>query len=177
MKLQIVQATQSHFEQIEELYKNVLEYLGTNVNYPGWKKDIYPTVVDIEEGIKNGTMYVATLDDRLAGSMILNHESDAAYQEVAWGVEANASEYLVVHTLLVDPVFYMSEFKVATRLMEFADDFGRNHEMKAIRLDVYENNVPAIKLYEKLGYNYISSVDLGYRGFGLENFRLYEKLL
>lgn len=177
MKFQVIQAKQQHFEQIEALYERVHDYLGKNGNYPGWKKDVYPAVTDIEEGIKTGTLYLATLDGRIAGSIVLNHECAAAYQEVTWGVEAEKSEFLVIHTLLVDPIFYLSEFAIGTRLMEFAIDFAKEHSMKALRLDVYEENVPAIKLYEKLNFTCVGKADLGYQEFSLNYFKLYEKLL
>lgn len=43
--------------------------------------------------------------------------------------------------------------------------------------DVYENNVPAIKLCEKCGFEYIDTIDLGIGNYGLNHFKLYEKLL
>ena len=49
--------------------------------------------------------------------------------------------------------------------------------MKAIRLDVYEQNTPAIRLYEKNGFQYITTVDLGLGDYGLHKFHLYEKIL
>ena len=49
--------------------------------------------------------------------------------------------------------------------------------MKAVRLDVYENNLPAIRLYESCGFDYIDSVDLGYSQYGLDSYRLYQRLL
>lgn len=61
--------------------------------------------------------------------------------------------------------------------MNFAESFGLQNNIKAIRLDVYEKNTPAIKLYEHCGYQYISTVDLGLGCYGLEWFKLYEKLL
>jgi len=44
-------------------------------------------------------------------------------------------------------------------------------------LDVYEGNIPAIKLYEKCGFKYMDTVDLGLGRYGLNWFRLYERML
>ena len=63
------------------------------------------------------------------------------------------------------------------KLISFACELGKELHMKAIRLDVYENNIPAIKLYEKFGFNYIDTIDLGLGDYGLHRFRLYEKIL
>lgn len=61
--------------------------------------------------------------------------------------------------------------------MDFAENHSFTSNVKAIRLDVYDGNVPAIKLYEKCGYKYIGTVDLGLGNYGLDWFKLYEKLL
>lgn len=42
---------------------------------------------------------------------------------------------------------------------------------------VYENNLPAISLYEKCGFKYIDTVDLGLGNYGLDWFKLYEKVV
>ena len=57
--------------------------------------------------------------------------------------------------------------------LEYAVDAG----MQAVRLDVYEKSIPAIRLYEILGFSHVGTVDLGYGAYGLEQFRLYQKLL
>lgn len=49
--------------------------------------------------------------------------------------------------------------------------------IKVLRLDVYEKNLPPIKLYEKFGFKYIDTVVLGLENYRLKWFRLHEKLL
>lgn len=61
--------------------------------------------------------------------------------------------------------------------MEFSLDLARSTDMKSIRLDVYEKNLPAISLYEKCGFDYIDTVDLGLGHYGLNWFKLYEKIV
>ncbi len=61
--------------------------------------------------------------------------------------------------------------------MEFSIEHAGNLSFKSIRLDVYEKNLPAIKLYEKYGFQYIDTVDLGLDQYGLNWFYLYEKIL
>ena len=55
--------------------------------------------------------------------------------------------------------------------------YAAGQGMKAVRLDVYEKNTPAVRLYEKLGFQYVDTVDLGYSEYGLDRFRLYQHLL
>ena len=66
---------------------------------------------------------------------------------------------------------------VGRQLVHFVVDYGRKNGMKAVRLDVYEKNEPAIRLYQKCGFQYIDTVDLGYGKYGLDRFALFQKLL
>lgn len=61
--------------------------------------------------------------------------------------------------------------------MKFAEEEAERCNMKSIRLDVYENNMPAIKLYEKMGYKYLDTIDLGLGHYGLDWFKIYEKII
>jgi RimJ/RimL family protein N-acetyltransferase len=61
--------------------------------------------------------------------------------------------------------------------MDYAKRFGRENNMKSIRLDVSIHNIPAIKLYEKCGYQFIDTVDLGLNIPNLIWFRLFEIII
>lgn len=46
--------------------------------------------------------------------------------------------------------------------------------MKEIRLDVFWHNTPAIHLYEKMGFQFVDTVDLVYAEYGLDQFKVYK---
>lgn len=119
--------------------------------------------------------YVARYNDKIVGTIILNHEPEDVYSKANWIIKADYSDIVVIHTFAVHPN-YLKE-GIGQKLMEFAISHSKEIKAKAIRLDVYEKNIPAIKLYEKLGYQYIDTVDLGYAEHGLDWFKLYEKVL
>lgn len=62
-------------------------------------------------------------------------------------------------------------------MMAFILDYAKQIKTKALRLDVYENNIPAIRLYESYGFQYIDIIDLGYSEYGLEQFKLYQLIV
>lgn len=62
-------------------------------------------------------------------------------------------------------------------IMEQIIELSKREGMKAIRLDVVADNLPAIRMYEKAGFQYIATVDMGYHMFGLDAFALYQLLL
>lgn len=175
METQIEYGSHKDINDMELLYNDLHDALEKGINYPGWIKDIYPTREDAVAGIDNHSLFVARSDNGIIGSMILNHTPEKGYSGVKWQCEEDYNFILVVHTFVVHPAY--SKLGIGMQLMNFAEDFGRRNNMKAIRLDVYEKNEPAIRLYERCNYQYIQKVDLGLACHGLDWFKLYEKLL
>lgn len=175
MEIQIRKGTSHDIDDLEELYNVLNDALEKGVNYPGWKKGVYPIRDDAEQGIENGTLYVAVLKDNIVGTIILNHEPEEAYKEIKWGFEFDYSDVFVVHTFLVHPEY--KQRGVGKQLMDFAEQYAKDTNIKSIRLDVYEGNLPAIQLYRKCGFQYKGNVDLGLEGIGLKWFQIYEKMV
>ena len=175
MNIIIELGNEKDIDGLEKLYNELNDYLAAGINYPGWLKGVYPIREDAVKGIEEGYLYVARYNDEIVGSIILNHKSEDAYNEVKWGIEADYSDIVVIHTFAVHPKYMKSG--IGQKLMEYAIGHSKDNKAKAIRLDVYEKNVPAITLYEKFGYRYIDTVDLGLRDCGLDWFKLYERVL
>ena len=83
--------------------------------------------------------------------------------------------YPEVYTFAVHPMYLKKG--IGKRHLDFAEEYGRKTGVKAIRLDVYEKNIPAVSMYRKCGYQYIDRVDLGYGVRGLDRFELYQKII
>lgn len=162
-------------DELEQLYDDLNDYLSAGVNYPGWKKGIYPVRQNAVSGIENGNLYVAKHNEKIVGSIILSHVPEPAYHKAKWNINCDYSEVLVIYTFVVHPNFL--KCGVGKALIDFAVKQGIKTNIKSIRLDVYEGNMPAIKLYEKCGFEYIDTVDLGLGNYDLDWFKLYEKLI
>ncbi len=173
--MEIVKGTKCDIEKIESLYNDLNDYLAIRINYPGWIKGIYPIREDAVLGIEEGNLYVIKEGNIIAGSIILRHTPEKAYSKADWGVELDYNDISVVYTLVVHPDYLKKG--IGRRLIEFAIQYSKELNMKAIRLDVFEKNIPAISLYKKYGFQYIDTVDLGYGNYGLDRFELYQKLL
>ncbi len=162
-------------DELEQLYNELNDHLAEGVNYPGWIKGIYPVRENAINGVKNNNLFVVRHEGKIVGSIILSHEPEPAYHNAKWGIECDYSEVHVIHTLVVHPEFL--KCGVGKALMDFSVQHGKKSQVRSIRLDVYEGNIPAIKLYERCGFKYIDTVDLGLGSYGLHWFKLYELLL
>ena len=168
--------TKGVYEDIEELtalYDDLNDTMQKGINYPGWIKHVYPVRETAAEGIEAKTLYVLRDGSRIAGTIILNNMQPEPYKKLKWNIIAKDDEILVVHTLAVHAEYLGRG--IGRRLLEFTDHFAAGNNIKAIRLDTFKNNLPAIKLYEKCGYGLVGEVDLELNVPGLDMFKCYEK--
>lgn len=175
MELIIELGKTNDIDELEKLYDDLNDHLAKGINYPGWLKGIYPIRLNAVDGINNSNLYVARNNGKIVGSIILSHEPEAAYYNAEWEFDSDYSDVFVIHTFVVHPDFL--KCGVGKTLMDFSVEHSIKSNIKSIRLDVYEKNIPAINLYERCGFKYIDTVDLGLGNYGLDWFKLYEKLL
>lgn len=176
INLAIEKGTQKDIDELELLYDYLNIYLADHINYPGWKKGIYPARETAVDGVDEGNLFVArTAEGKIVGTMILRHKPETAYALADWHTELDYNDIIVIYTLAVHSDYLHND--IGKMLMEFIISYAKKTKMKAIRLDVYEDNIPAIRLYENFGFEYIDTVDLGYSQYGLEQFRLYQLIL
>lgn len=113
MKFVIESGTTADIDELEKLYDDLNDYLSATSNYPGWIKGIYPIREDAVAGIENNTLFVVRYDGKIAGSIILDHHPDGAYNNVKWEIEADYSRifgvspktrlhfFFLMHTTLI----------------------------------------------------------------------------
>lgn len=176
MKIKVRAAEEGDVERVAMLYEKLHDYLETHENHPRWKRDIYPTKVNAEYGFQKKELYVAEIDGKLAGSVVYLHEQGDVYNQVKWPKEIRGNNVYVIHILAVHPDYF--RMGVGTALLDYACNMGKKNGVEAVRLDVYEKNFSAIRLYESCGFSYRGTIDLGLEElYGLKWYYVYEKLL
>lgn len=173
--IQIEKGSYRDLEDIEKLYNDTASYLEAHINFPGWKSGVYPAREDAEKALSENTLFIVKENEQIIGSFILRNKPEDGYKLADWGINLDYDKIYVIYTLVVHPSSQMRG--IGKKVIEYIIDLSRKEQMKAIRLDVVANNLPAIRLYEKAGFQYIATVDLGYSMFGLDAFALYQMLL
>ena len=173
--VEFVKADITDIEEISKLYDDVCDYLCEHENYPGWKKGIYPTKDDANEGTKESSLYIVKDKNKIVGSVILRHKPEEGYKNVDWVLESNYDKIYVIYTLAVHPNYM--RLGIGKKLLDFAEEIAREEGCISLRLDVVKGNIPAESLYQKCGYKYVGTTSLGYENYGLPWYNLYEKIL
>jgi ribosomal protein S18 acetylase RimI-like enzyme len=175
MSIYIRKGLMSDVDELEKLYDELNDYSAKHINYSGFKKGVYPTRVNAVCGIEENNLYVAIKEDVIVGSFILRHKPEEAYYSACWKKELTYDKVLVIYTFVVHPDY--SNQGIGSEQLKFAEQLAKAQGVESLRLDVYSENLPAIHVYEKNGFEYIDTVDLGLEEYGLKWYKLYEKLI
>lgn len=154
----IRRATFDDIELIEDTYNEHFEHEVEHGTFTVFKKGIYPTRKDAEKAIDIGTLYVYEGNNSIAGSIIVDKIQPIEYAKIVWIQAFADDEVMVIHLLLVRP----SEAGkgIATSLVKYAMKLAKNNSCKALRLDTGRQNVPALSLYKKLGFQIVAAASM-----------------
>lgn len=170
----IRKANKMDLNKIINLYIDVTGHLEKNTNYPNWKKHEYPNEETAKKALEENSLFVYTIEDEIVGSGVLNQDQPEPYSNAKWLTNFSKEEILTIHTLLVSPNHCKKG--IGKSFILFAEKFGKENGYKSIRLDTYEDNIPAQKLYENNGYSFCGKINLK-PDRSVKLYNTYEKIL
>lgn len=132
--------------------------------------DVYPNPQVFEQDIKDGQLWVAELDNQIAGVTATTTEQYPEYAQA--GMDIN-EEAIVTHRLAVSPRFQGRG--IARALMQQAEEVAQQRGIPLLRVDTNSQNHATQKLFPKMGYEYKGEITLQFRP-GLK-FVCFEKRL
>lgn len=123
-----------------------------------WNEN-YPSREKLASDIEKGELYVLLQNNSITGIVALSSQIDEVYKPVNWLTPS--SKNLYVHRLAVLPESWGKGF--AQTLMDFAEDFARNHKFLSVRLDTFSQNKRNQKFYETRGYKRLQDIFFPYK--------------
>ena len=114
----------------------------------------YPNQSAFENDIDRQELYVAEIDEKIVGCIVISTFMDEEYRSVEWMTPTQDNLY--IHRLAVHPD--VQGKGVAQQMMDFAEAFAREHNFASIRLDTFSQNKRNQKFYELRGYKRLGSI-------------------
>lgn len=167
----IRKATFDDIGLIENTYDEHFKHENKYGAFTIFKKGIYPTKRDAEKGINNGALYVYEENCNIAGSIIVNKVQPTEYAKIIWEKPHTSDEVMVIHLLMVRPC--MTGKGIASSLVQYAAKLAKNNSCKVLRLDTGSQNIPAITLYKKLGFQIVATAPMKVGGIIEHNEHLF----
>lgn len=160
------------FEDIKRRYLEVIEQTPGMAEYTRWKYGQHPSDEMLQGYINRGEMYVYTEEETVKGMVAITMYQGEDYEDVSWGRMLQEDEVAVLHILAVCPAYQKQG--IAERMVREAINLAAEHNKKAVRLDSLGFNIPAQKMYEKLGFSYRGKLQLYAENTGWTDFKFYE---
>lgn len=151
-------------DEICDIVRNSIKVMERNHIFQ-WD-DLYPVKADFQKDIEKNQLYVGLANDQIAVLYVLNQECDKEYESGDWKYKEEA--FYIVHRLCVNPDF--QNRGVARHTLLHIEKQLKSKSIYVIRLDVFQNNPYAIRLYDSLGYSKV-----GYADWRKGRFYLLEK--
>ncbi len=162
-------ANKDDLDGLKKLFEEVVNDLNNIKKIDMLWNDEYP-FCKFEQDILNKEMYVIENENEIIGSFVISDCYDTEYDNIEW--KSNNKKYFYLNRLAILPTEQGKGY--AKKAMEFIENYAINNNYEAIRLTVYENNIYAIKLYEKFGFE---KIEKGYWQYEDKIYIGYEKIL
>lgn len=120
----------------------------------------YPNRESILNDLETETLFAYREGDEILGIVVLNESQDEEYGEIDWSTTDN-DKNIVVHRLAVQPD--QQGKGLARKLMDFAEQWAKEQNYDAIRLDTFSRNPRNQKFYTNRGYTDLGPVYLKYK--------------
>jgi GNAT superfamily N-acetyltransferase len=129
----------------------------------------YPNEQVVLDDIKNGYAYVLIANNEVIAYAAIIFEIEPAYTSII-GKWLSNGDYLVIHR--VATANKVKGKGVATHLFQLIEDLCSTQNVSSIKVDTNFDNVPMLKIMDKLGYTYCGEVY-----FNGSARRAYEKVI
>lgn len=140
-------AKEEDLEEINRLYRDVVDDLLNVKHIETLWDDEYP-FYHLENDILSNCMYVLTADNKIVGAFVLELKDDPDYELLEW---TYSEKYFYISRLAILSTEQGKGY--AKNILNFIEEYAKSKNYNAIRLSVSSYNEPAIRLYEKFGFN------------------------
>ncbi len=118
-------------------------------------QDGYPNEDVIKQDITKGIGYVLIDDNIVAGYAAILFNDEPAYEQLK-GTWLTNGDFAVVHRVAISDDYLGKG--LAQKIFLFAEDLAKGNKIFSIKVDTNFDNIPMLKILEKLGYTYCGEV-------------------
>ncbi len=168
-------ATRADLPAVAAIYEAILDKDEQGPVYTNWQRGKYPTEASARTALEAGSLYVGEAGDALWGVVTLNAVQLPEYDQIPWSIPAERDQVGVIHTLCIRPS--CAGQGRAREMVRFCEEESRRLGRTVMRLDTWEGNLPANRLYPSLGYRLAGATEFFFQGYIHEILNCYEKAL
>ena len=153
MNYHIRKATISEIPQIWDILQQAI--LRRKEDGSNQWQDGYPNPEVVQQDIAKGAGFVLTQGETIIGycAILINDEPEYAKIKGKWLTDG---DFVVVHRLAISEQYLGKG--LAQKFFGFVEEFARSNNIHSIKADTNFDNIPMLKIFEKLGYTFCGEV-------------------
>lgn len=157
-------ATINDLDNLKNFYQEVIDHQEKDDYGADWHMGVYPSDQDFLSHINNKEFYIGLDNDNIAAATVLTNGDDPIYSKVVWHHPVDSEDVTIIHLFTVSPNYRRKGY--SKEMLEYIIALARDKGFKAIHLDVAYGNIPAEKLYAKLGFELTDTLEVYYEDTG-----------
>lgn len=140
-------AVHSDLPGVMEILNEVVPIMNASGNFQ-WNED-YPTLDVLKRDIEDSMLWIAEIDNEIAGFTAITTDQPEEYGNVGWDVKMKC---IVPHRMAVSPKYRGNG--IAMKFYEIAEDLGRELNYPYLKVDTNERNPAMQNIFKKRGYEF-----------------------
>lgn len=148
-------ATTDDIHQIWEILQSAI--LRRKADGSNQWQDGYPNLDVVAKDVEKQVGYVLATEDRVIGYVAILINDEPAYTQIE-GHWLTNSDFVVLHRVAVSENFLGKG--IAQELFRKAEELALRNNIYSIKVDTNFDNIPMLRVFEKLGYVYCGEVHL-----------------
>lgn len=160
--IEIRKAKKTDIDSIEKIYDNTHDGEEKGLTTIGWIRNIYPTRKTAEDALSRDDLFVMVDEGKIVAAAVINQIQVDEYKYAAWKHSVKDNEVMVLHCLVVDP--FQKKKGYGKAFVAFYENYAKQHNCVALRMDTNARNTRARNLYQKLEYEEIGIVKCVFNG-------------
>ncbi len=122
--------------------------------------------------IEEENLYLYREENVILGAMAVTMYQEEGYHAIEWSKQVADNKVAVIHILAVSPDCQGKG--IGSEIVREAINLAKEKGMQAIRLDALASNIPAHRMYERLGFEYRGKQHLYAENTGWTDFYFFE---
>lgn len=122
--------------------------------------------------IEEENLYLYREENVILGAMAVTMYQEEDYHAIEWSKQVADNKVAVIHILAVSPDCQGKG--IGSEMVREAINLAKEKGMQAIRLDALASNIPAHRMYERLGFEYRGKQHLYAENTGWTDFYFFE---
>ncbi|MCF7559497.1 GNAT family N-acetyltransferase [Sabulilitoribacter multivorans] len=116
--------------------------------------EFYPSKQAFLNDLEREELYVLEIKNTIVGCITMSTFMDEEYIPINWLTLNNNNIY--IHRLAIHPTYQGKGY--AQKLMDYAEDYSKEHHFNSVRLDTFSQNPRNVKFYESRGYKRLGEI-------------------